>query len=116
MSFERELILNIKGTSYPVEFPNIGKFQKIESLKQLLSNGLYSGMMQTSTISSSESLDMIDMEAYFTVLIPKLMKDLKPSFSELGLEDYMELKAIYREKFLPWWINILSLLNPKTDD
>jgi len=113
MSISKELILTIKGNTYSVAWPNIGNFQRIESLKQVLSNGMYASLMSVPTVSSSEALDMIDMEAFFTVLIPQLIKDLKcNSFGELGIEDYKELHEVYEEKFVPWWSSILELLRP----
>ena len=111
---ERQLTLNVKGNNYVAEFPNVGTFQNIETMKQVLSKGMYSALMGMGTVSSSEALDMVDMEAYFSVLYPKLIKDLKcDSFGELGLEDYKELKTIYSEKFIPWWGTILDLLQNK---
>lgn len=112
----RTLELKVKGNSYVVEFPNVGKFQAIESTKQVLSKGMYSSLLSTGTISSIEALDMIDMESYFSILLPQLIKDLKcDNFSLLDLEDYIELKGIYMEQFIPWWNSILSLLNPKKE-
>jgi hypothetical protein len=111
---DRQVELNVKGNNYVIEFPNVGLFQNIETMKQVLSKGMYSSLMSMGTVSSSEALDMIDMEAYFSILCPKLIKDLKcDNFGELGLEDYMELKVIYRDNFIPWWSNILELLSPK---
>jgi hypothetical protein len=86
-------------------------------MKHLLSRGMYSSLMNMSTVSAIEALDMIDMEAYLTILCPQLMKDLKcDSFGELGLEDYLELKQAYNEKFIPWWNGIIELFNPKKKD
>lgn len=57
---------------------------------------------------------MIDMEAYFSVLCSKLIEDLRcNSFSDLGLLDYMELKKVFKEKFVPWWNEIEQLLHPQ---
>lgn len=111
---EKQIVLKVKGNSYSIEFPNVGQFQTIETLKQILSKGMYSALMGTSTESSFEVLDMIDMEAYLTVMSPKLIEDLKcKTFGELGLEDYLELKREYKAQFLPWWVGILDILNPK---
>jgi hypothetical protein len=113
---DRRLELNVKGNKYQIEFPNVGKFQNIETMKQVLSKGMYGALINTGTVTASEALDMVDIEAHLSVLIEnnKLFKDLKcDSFAEMGLEDYLELKEIYREKFVPWWSNILELLNPK---
>ena len=110
----RTLELKVKGNTYTIEFPNIGKFQNVESTKQVLSKGMYSSLLSTGTISSVEALDMIDIESYFSILVPSLIKDLKcNTFSELDLEDYIELKKAYLEQFVPWWNDIMGLLNPK---
>jgi len=112
---DRTLELNVKGNKYQIAFPNVGTFQNIETMKQVLSKGMYSSLMAMGTISSEESLNMIDIESYLSIMAPKLIKDLKcDSFSELGLEDYLELKRVYKEKFTPWWNSILELLQPKT--
>lgn len=111
---DRQIVLCVKGNSYPIEFPNIGKFQMIETMKQIVSKGMYQALLQTSTVSSMEVLDMIDMESYLTVLCPQLIKDLKcESFGNLDIEDYQELKKCYQEQFIPWWNNILDILSPK---
>lgn len=111
---EKVLSFRVKSNSYEIEFPNIGQFQTIESLKQVLSKGMYSALMTTSTVSAFEVLDMVDMESYFSVLCPKLIEDLKcKTFGDLGLEDYKELKTVYQESFMPWWNGILEFLSPK---
>ena len=111
---ENKIVFEVKGNSYEIEFPNIGKFRTIESLKQVLSKGMYGQLLSTPTESAFEALDMIDIEAYLTVLTPKLIEDLKcSSFSELGLSDYLELKSAYKEQFSPWWNEILLMINPK---
>ena len=108
---DRQIVLLLKGNSYTVEFPNVGKFQQIETMKQVLSRGMYSSLLSMNTVSANEVLDMIDVESYISVLCPQIIKDLKcTSFSELGIEDYLELKKVYEEKFIPWWENIMLLL------
>ena len=111
---DRSVELNVKGNKYVINFPNVGEFQNIEAMKQVLSKGMYSSLMTTGTIGSYESLDMIDIESYMSILCPKLIEDLKcDSFSKLGLDDYLELKDIYQKSFIPWWNSILELLQPK---
>ena len=108
-----KLVLNIKGNSYEISCPNVSQFQTIESMKQVLSKGMYAGLMSTTTLSAYEVLDMVDMESYFSVLCPKLLNDLQcKSFGELGLMDYMEFKKIYQDDFMPWWNSILKILRP----
>lgn len=114
---DKNLLLKVKSNTYEIVFPNVGKFQRIESLKQVISNGMYHQLLSTPTISSYEAMDMIDIEAYFTILAPKLVEDMKcESFSDLGLEDYLELKEVYKEQFVPWWSNIIDLINPQKKD
>lgn len=107
------LMFTLKGRSYEMTFPRVGEYRTIEAMKQTLSLNTYGSMSRSMMKSSEEALDMIDMEAYFSVLCPKLVEDLKcESFSELGLLDYVEVKKIFKEIFIPWWNEIESLLHP----
>ena len=99
----------IKGNEYLLKFPNVGNFRRIESLKQALSNGMYASMVGTYTDAAQSAADMIDIESYFSVLCPDLLKDFKcESFSDLGLKDFMELQNAYKEQFVPWWNEIMK--------
>lgn len=105
---------NYKGVQYTLPFPNVGQYRNIESMKQALSNGMYSSMVSSRTITSLNSLDMIDMEATLSVLCPKLVEALNcPTFSELGILDFKELKELYDTEVLPWWNEVLEAINPK---
>lgn len=113
---DRNLTLTVKGNSYQIAFPNVGKFQNIEAMKQVVSKGMYSSLLATATISAIEVLDMVDMESCFTVLCPKLIKDFKcDSFGDLDIADYQELKVAYNEQFIPWWNEILKMLRPQQE-
>lgn len=108
------LFLELKGRKFEVEFPNVGKYRSIESLKQNLSMGEYGNMFRSAINTSDEALDMIDMESYFSVLCPSLLEMFKcESFSQLGLVDYMEVKEAYKSQFVPWWKSIEAILHPK---
>lgn len=114
---ERQITFNVKGNSYQIEFPTVGKFQEIETMKQIVSKGMYSSLLSTGTLSSMEVLNMIDIESYLSVLTPKLIKDLKcESFSDLDIDDFLELKKAYQDQFIPWWNKILDKLSPKIED
>lgn len=109
-------ILNFefKGKVYTIEYPNIGKYRKIDILKQSLSLGQYGNLFRTMTSTSEESLDSIDIESYMSVLCPKLLKDLKiDSFDDLPISTYKELKNAYKQQFVPWWNEIEKLLKPE---
>ena len=113
---ERQIVFKVKSNNYVIAFPNVGKFQDIETMKQIVSKGMYSSLLSTATVSSMEVLQMIDMEAYFSVLCPKLLEDLRcKNFGDLDIEDYQELKKEYVSQFVPWWNSILDILSPKED-
>ena len=112
MEINESLVFTLKGKSYEMTFPRVGEYRTIEAMKQTLSLNTYGSMSRTMMRNSEEALDMIDMESYFTVLCPKLEKDLKCSFSELGLLDYLELKKVFKEQFNPWWNEIEKILHP----
>lgn len=108
----REIQVKIRENSYKVEFPNVGKLQDIERLKAVLSGGMYGSMESNRTMDGQFALDMIDMEAYFTVLIPDLIEDLKvKSFRNLSIEDAVEIKEIFVKQLLPFmkqWRDIIN--------
>lgn len=109
-------ILNFefKGKVYTIEYPNVGKYRQIEILKQSISMGQYGNLFRTMTRQSEESLDMVDMEAYFSTLCPKMLRDLKiDTFNELSLIDCKILKKAYQEQFVPWWNEIEEMLRPE---
>jgi hypothetical protein len=108
----REVKLTIKENSYKVIFPKVGKLIDIENMKSILSKGMYGSMEASRTIDSQFALDMIDMEAYYSVLVPELIKDLKvKSLRDLEIEDSVELRKIFFDVLLPFikqWRDIIS--------
>jgi broad specificity phosphatase PhoE len=108
------LNFKVKGKEYPVQVPTVGQYYDIEASKQVLGKGFYNSIIQSNMQTASHAADMIDIEAFMSILVPELMKDLKcKNFKELGVEDYLELKDAYEEQFIPWWENVLKLFNPK---
>jgi len=106
-----EKVLTVKGRQYKIEFPNVRRFKELETMKQMLSNGMYGNLLKTQTVASFSALDMIDVEAFVTVMIPDLLKDMKcDSVSDMGLDDYAELKAAYDEQVIPWWNEIMDVV------
>ena len=112
------LNFEFQGKVYPIEFPNIGNFKKIEVLKQALSNGMYGQMVNSNMSTSSHALDMIDIEAYLGVMCPDLVKDIKgiDSLSELSLIHFNELRKAYRKQFTPWLEKVLKTLSEPIAD
>lgn len=113
MELNENLMFQLKGKTYELSFPRVGEYRTIQAMKQTLSLNTYGSMSRAMMASTEEALDMIDMEAYFSVLCPKLIEDLKcDSFSELGLLDYKEVKKVFKDQFVPWWNAIEELLQP----
>jgi len=107
------LEFKVKSNTYTIKFPNVGQIEDIECNKQLISKGMYASLMQMNTKAANDALDMIDMEAFFSILCPDIVKDLKcDSFRDLGVVDYMELKKSYIDQFVPWWTKIQKILRP----
>ena len=108
------LDFKVNGNTYTIKFPTVGEYRAIETMKQTLSANNYSSMSRSMMVTANEALDIIDLEAYLTVLCPKLIEDLKcDSFSQLGLLDYKELRDAFKKQFLPWWNDIEKLLRPE---
>lgn len=113
---EENLVFNLKGNTYNINFPNIGDFRKIESLKQVLSNGMYGQLAGTNTKSAQHAADIVDIEATLTILCPDLVSKAleSKSFQELGMKDFNELHGAYMDQFIPWWnknLKEVGLLN-----
>lgn len=101
MITEKEI--KIKGRSYKIAYPNVGQYYEIESLKQRLGRGYYNALLSNPTKTAQDALDMIDIEATLTVLVPDLLKDMKvDSFSELGILDFKELRSVYNKEIYPF--------------
>ena len=102
----------VKGRVYHLNFPTVGEYYRIECLKQTLSNNNYGGLMVGGTVASIRALDMIDIEATLSVLVPQLVKDLKTeSIAKLGIKDFNEIKKVYVEKIVPFMKEVNDILN-----
>lgn len=105
------LKLLVKGNDYVVKFPTVGKVVDIDIQKSILSSGQYSILSTMGMETSVMALDKIDMEAVFNVLCPKIMKDLKVnSIDDLEIEDFNELRKIYTEEVVPWYLGVIELI------
>lgn len=106
------LTISVKGNSYTICFPTVGQIIDIESAKASLSKGQYRNMVSSMTTSALLALDNIDMVATFSVLLPKLIADLKvETIFSLDLASSKELCDIYKKQYAPWynkWIEVLS--------
>ena len=107
---EDSLEFKIKGGSYTIKCPTKSQFDRIQSLKQILSGGQYSSMMKTYTDEAQFSLDLIDTEATLTVLAPEFIENLAVPFGELGMADAKKIKDAYTDQIVPWWNELMKAL------
>lgn len=98
-----KIVLKIKENSYAATYPNVGQKIRIQSLKQDFTGGQYGRMSDSLLQDQWDALEMVDVLAHFTVLIPDLVKDSKVSMSNLDQRDFVDLIKVYREQFLPWY-------------
>lgn len=112
-----EVTIKIKGVEYPVKFPNVGEFYRIEAMKQSLSMGYYNVMLSSASNQAQHALDMIDIQATLVILCPKLIEDLKvKNFSELHIKDYVVIRDAYLKTIAPFFKEIEDLLRGKNED
>ena len=110
-----EVIISVRGHEFPVSFPNVGQYYKIEAMKQSLSRGFYNSMVMSPANRAQHALDMIDIEATLTILCPQMIEDLKvKNFNELAIVDYKEIRDAYYAKVAPFFKEVNDLLNGKT--
>ena len=130
---QRTITLNFKigavDRSFTIAFPKVGQYMAVECRKAELSSTMngdsqYLNLVRTSTKRSFFALDLVDMSAWFEVLIPDLMKDsvgdLK-SIEQLDIFDAKPLLDVYKKTFAPWreaWEKVLmgEEETPKTED
>lgn len=108
---QREFTFKVKDNKYRVSIPNPGQLLAIETEKASISMGIYRNIMAANTIGSNYALDIVDMQAYLSVLVPDLLKDLKAPILELDLLDFNQLKKEYSEQFIPWVNSWMSMIN-----
>ena len=109
----RDIKFNHKNNSYPVAFPNAGQWININLQKASLTNGLYGAITRSFTKDGNVTLDMIDMEAFFTVMMPKTFwKDIAvTSLQDLTIEDSLALVNDYNEQIVPFIEGIRKVID-----
>ena len=118
IALRKQFVFKLKSNEYTISIPNPGQLVDIESQKAILSSGLYADIMNSGTLGSNYSLDVIDIQAYLSVLCPELMKDMKVPTREMDLFDFRELRDAYVEQFVPWvneWMTVLNPANTKQE-
>lgn len=106
--------ITIKENEYVINYPTAGQLMDIEFLKVHLSKGRYSQLMSNGTMDSEYALDLVDTEAYLSVLLPggAFKKDFNvESLRDLGLDDSLEVVKSFKEQVLPFIAEIRKAIN-----
>ena len=114
---QEKIKINFKGKNYVSREMTPGVFVDAEKLKSLLSGSQYGGIYRMGTSLGDEALTIVDMEAYFSILFPELINDLKPkSIGELNVNDFKELRKVYRSEVTKWVNSYIKLLKEVEND
>jgi len=106
----------VKGRAFQTEDLTIGKIIDLWKMRSILSGGTYGQMYRIGMTNADEALMAIDIEAFFNIFCPELIKSLKPgSVRDMGLEDYMELREVYVKELLPWLDSVEAILKKKSE-
>jgi hypothetical protein len=105
---------------FTLKIPTGGQLVQIENLKAVYSTNNYQGIVQSGTVGANYALDLVDMNAYVSVLVPKLIEELKmKDLFELDIFDLQAVKTAYHEQMVPWineWQTALRKLNSPSED
>lgn len=114
---KRSITVRLQDQEFKIEFPKIGAIIDIEVNKTAFSQGKYSGLVSSMSVSSILSLDLIDATSTFLVLIPTLNKNLKvENLFDLDPEEALEMVVQYKKVFFPWYSKIIEELKLKEEE
>lgn len=109
----RTLKIVLQNNTIDIPFPSIGKIIDIETNKVAYSSGRYAQLIKGGIISSNVAVDLVEMAASFTVIIPDFDKMFKlDSIFDMNPIEAQEFLKEYKEKFFPWyseWLRILRI-------
>lgn len=108
---KREITFKVQKNEYTIKFPNVGQLIDIEIKKATYSSGQYNTLSSGNGMAYYASL-LIDTIATFEVLVPELVKNMTiKTIAELDLDQSSELLAVYKDVYVPWfseWLTIIS--------
>ena len=116
MELNNSIVIKINDNSYTATYPNVGQKIKINALQQELTGGQYANMSSSLLQSQWDALEMVDVIAHFSVLIPNLIKDSKVSLDQLDQRDFETLILAYKDQFLPWYKEWNDIIKKKRED
>lgn len=98
--------------SYELSIPTAGQLVRIETVKASTSGNTYGGIFSSGTVGGNYALDIIDMNAYLSVLCPDLIQSLKTkSLFDLDVFDLKQIKDAYDSQVVPWIIEWQTALS-----
>lgn len=99
-----------------MKIPTGGELVQIENMKALSSANNYRGITSTNSIGSNHALDLVDMNAYFSILCPKIIEAMEvKSLLDLDVFDLQIIKDVFDTVVVPWvndWQAALRDLTP----
>lgn len=113
----KEIVIKVLENEYKVNWPNSGQLIDIQVMRMRLTDGQYMSF----ELNSFEPMirrakDVADMVSTFGVLVPNLKKDLNvASILDLDHEKTDILLKVYREQYLPWYVQWAQILSNPTE-
>ena len=107
----------VKGQNYVTEPMTVGRVVDLWKMRSSLSMGTYGQMYRFALYGSDAALNIIDVEAFFTVFCPDFIQKLKPStISSMGISDYLEVEEVYMDQIKPWLVKTETMLKNSKDE
>ena len=101
---ERIKTFKFKGEDYKVEVPTVGQYLDIENEKLINSDGHWTDLIRSQTVSALRSIQIIECISVLKVLCPDLFNNMKvTSYKDIDVMDFVELLSIYNNIINPWY-------------
>lgn len=119
---EEQIKFEFGGETYQVKYPDNGQIMDIEANKVSLSSGKYLDWLRMGTVSGTaiNALNICDMVATLTVLVPTLKKRLRvESLLRLTPIQTRKLSKAFAQTILPWlnaWDEALATAEDEDDE
>ena len=118
MAIERQKKFTINGATFIAKFPNVGQLIDLESFKQALTSNRYGQMAASGVASMYQALDLVDVIAFFQVVVPEVGKrfDIN-NYTQMGLDEIKYIVDAYQNEIKPWFDKtMLELKGIATDN
>lgn len=117
MKTSRKTTITIDNREYNLEFPSVGEYIEIETLKTDISLGKFAQLLSSRTVSSLRAIQIVEIVAILTVLCPQLIEDLKvKSILDLDIQDFIKIMKSYQKDVAPWYKDWFEEFNNILED